>query len=96
MIDNLQYQTNLGASDHLVIVFDFICYIPPDNQGPPRRNFFKGDYEAMREVLGESTWEFGHMEPINDIWNLISERLCQIITDFVPQSLRVHFIRSHG
>ena len=37
----------------------------------------------MREVLGESTWEFGHMESINDIWNLISERLCQIITRVV-------------
>ena len=57
------------------------------------RNFFKGDYEAMMKVLVESTWEFGHMESINDIWNLISERLYQIITDFVPQSLRVHSYR---
>ena len=41
----------------------------------------------------ESTWKFSHMESINDIWNLISERLCQIITDFLPQSLRVHSYR---
>ena len=86
MIDNLQYQTNLGASDHLVLTFDFICYIPPDNQGPPRRIFFKGDYDAMREVLRKSTWEFDHLESIDDIWNLFSDRLCQIITDFVPKS----------
>ena len=90
MIDNLQYKSSLGASDHLVLVFDFICYIPPDTQGPPRRNFFKGDYEAMREVLLESTWDFDTMESIDDIWNMISDRLCQIITDFVPESLRIH------
>ena len=89
MIDNLQYQTNLGASDHLVLTFDFVCYIPP-NKGPPRRNFFKGDYDAMREVLQKSTWEFDHLESIDDIWNLFSDRLCQIITDFVPQSNSVH------
>ena len=41
----------------------------------------------------EETWVFGHMESINDIWNLISERLCHIITDFVPQSLHVHSYR---
>ena len=56
MIDNLQYHSSLGASDHLVLLFDFICYIPPENQGPPRRNFFKEDYEAMSEVLLESAW----------------------------------------
>ena len=25
MIENLQYQANLGASDHLVLTFDFVC-----------------------------------------------------------------------
>ena len=73
-----------------MLTFDFVCYIPPDNQGPPRRNFFKGDYDAMREVLWKSTWEFDHLESIDDIWNLFSDRLCQIITDFVPQSNSVH------
>ena len=44
----------------------------------------------MREVLLESTWDFDIMESIDDIWNMISDRLCQIITDFVPESLRIH------
>ena len=35
----------------------------------------------MREVLLESTWDFDIMESIDDIWNMISDRLCQIITD---------------
>ena len=40
----------------------------------------------MREDLRKSTWEFDHLESIDYIWNLFSGRLCQIITDFVPQS----------
>ena len=67
MIDDLQYQTNLEAKDQLVLVFDFISYIPPENQGPPRRYFFKGNYDAMREVLLESMWDFDPMESTNDI-----------------------------
>ena len=35
-------------------------------------------------------WVFDHLESIDDIWNLFSDRLCQIITDFVPQSNSVH------
>ena len=93
MIDNLQYHSSLGVSDNLVLLFDFKCYIPPENQGPPRRNFFKGDYEAMREILLESAWDFDHLESINDIWNLFKTRLCQIITDFVPQSACSHSYR---
>ena len=44
----------------------------------------------MREVLRKPTWEFDHLESIDDIWNLFSDRLCQIITDLIPQSNSVH------
>ena len=93
MIDNLQYHSSLGASDHLMLLFDFLCDIPSKNQGPPRRNFFKGDYDAMREVLLESAWDFDHLESIDDIWNVFNTSLCQIITDFVLQSARSHSYR---
>lgn len=66
MIDNLTNHPGLGASDHLVLTFDFICYMPTETQGPPRHNFFKGDYEIMREVLLESGLHFDHLESIND------------------------------
>ena len=40
MIDSLEYLPSLDASDHLVLSFNFVCYIPPDTTSPPKYNFF--------------------------------------------------------
>ena len=41
MTDSLEYLPSLGASDHLVLLFNYVCYIPPDTTGPPKYIFFQ-------------------------------------------------------
>ena len=41
-------------------------------------------------------WEFDHLESIDDILNLFSDMLCQIITNFVPQSNSVKVLGNRG
>ena len=85
MIDSLEYLPSLGASDHLVLSFNFVCYIPPDTTSPPKYNFFKGDYVAMREALDGMDWNFS-MDCSTDIsWENFISILNSIIDKFVPK-----------
>lgn len=93
MVDSLEYLPSLGASDHLVLMFNYVCYIPPDSAGPPKYNFFKGDYVAMREALGDMVWEFNMCNSTDDIWISLVEYLNTLISNFVPLSLRSYSYR---
>ena len=85
MIDSLEYLPSLGASDHLVLSFNFVCYIPPDTTSPPKYNFFKGDYVAMREALDGMDWNFS-MDCSTDIsWENFISILNSVIDKFVPK-----------
>ena len=64
MIDSLEYLPSLGASDHLVLLFNYVCYNPPDTTGPPKYNVFN----AMREALGSMDWDFNMDCSTDTIW----------------------------
>ena len=51
MIDSLEYLPSLGASDHLVLLFNYVCYIPPDTTCPPKYNFSRVTMELCGRPL---------------------------------------------
>ena len=52
MVTNIKYLPGLGKSDHLVIDFSLICYTEQEKKcSTEKRNFFKGDYDRIRDQL---------------------------------------------
>ena len=56
MIEDLNYDSPLGRSDHCVLYFKFRCYCKTDEEKPQRWNFYKGDYSKMAEEMN-CDWE---------------------------------------
>jgi len=57
MITDLEYMSPIGASDHMCLCFNFMCYTELKPSDIPRPNFYKGDYSAMRAFLSTADWE---------------------------------------
>ena len=57
MVENVEYLPGIGASDHAVIIFKLRCYTPRVDSSSPKPNFFKCDYDAMRESLAGQVWD---------------------------------------
>ena len=82
---HLEYLPSLGASDHLVLLFNYVCYIPPETSSPPKFNFFKGDYVAMREALGGMDWNLSMDCSTDASWEKFVSILNSIIENHVPK-----------
>jgi hypothetical protein len=51
MVDDTRITSPLGHSDHCVITFKFRCYFEQINTSTERWNFFKGNYDFMRNEI---------------------------------------------
>ena len=85
MTDSLEYLSSLGASDHLVLLFNYVCYIPPDTTGAPKYIFFNGDYVAIREALGSMDWTSNMDCSTDTIWENFVDILNYNIEKYVPK-----------
>ena len=56
MVECLEYLSPLGASDHQVLTFQFNCYCSHTKNSSTHFDYYKGDYEAMRQELNVN-WE---------------------------------------
>ena len=50
IVENLIILPGFGASDHAVICFNLLCYLPEMDRGSQKPNFFKYDYVAMSDI----------------------------------------------
>ena len=50
-IQNIDYLSPIGNSDHIVLRFNYKCYIDLTSENTSKLNYFKGNYEGMREAL---------------------------------------------
>lgn len=61
MINNIEYQPPLwseGAqSDHLVLVFDFKCYIEQEEPNQEKYNYKKANFTLLREKINKVNWD---------------------------------------
>ena len=55
MVENVNFLSSLGKSDHLVLFFNLVCYTIPDSKSEQKTkmNFLKGDYTSIREELNK-------------------------------------------
>ena len=51
IVDNIQYSSGLGASDHISFSMCLICNPELKNSSTVKYNFYRGDYVAINSKL---------------------------------------------
>jgi hypothetical protein len=57
MVENIKVLAPVGKSDHAVIAFDIKAKPQAKSPAQPMRNYYKGNYQAMRQDLQNIDWE---------------------------------------
>jgi hypothetical protein len=89
-VDNIEYLSPLGKSDHAVIYFSCNFDASGKSLGQPY-NYAKGDYEKLREFL-DIDWEL-YMEQCSNIetmWSSFKNRLVEGIDRYIPKISRFY------
>lgn len=84
MVNNLEYLSLLGKSDHCIIKFHFECYIMLKESNVTKYLYNKGNYEAMKTDL-DRDWDeiLPHGMGVNEKWS----RLRNIIFDSIGKNI---------
>ena len=90
-VSDIIHNPPLGKSDHDVLTFDFHCYV--DFTKPKEKlNYAKGNYQAMRDYLLNSSWRddfytLGNKETATseELWLFLKTKLLELIDKFVPR-----------
>ena len=85
MITDLDYLPPIGASDHSCLLFNFVCYSCL-KQHEPRPNFYKGNYQVIRDALKSTDWSSVVNESVEVFWNNFHNTLSDVIDEHVPKS----------
>lgn len=75
MVNNMEYSSPLGKSDHCMLTFNFNCYININILQRNIRLYNRGRFQEFRESLDKTEWE-SLLSDTNDIdqnWNKFNE-----------------------
>ena len=56
MVEDIEYNSALGLSDHLTMLIKYNCYWSNENQTKEVKLYHKADYESMKESLKQTDW----------------------------------------
>ena len=88
MVENINFDPELGKCDHLTLSFEYTCFTSTDpDVAFEKRNYFKGDYKAINEDIKNIHWE----NALNGLdlaksWSYFAEKLVESIETFIPVS----------
>ena len=84
MVDNIHCCSALGKSDHVVISFQFNCYISANTS--ISLNYAKGNYPEIIKEIQNIDWsaKFRFLS-LSDSWEVFEALLVQLIEKIVPE-----------
>ena len=88
MISNVQFLPGIGKSDHIVILFDFNCFIQPElDVAFNKLNFFKGDYLSISSEFTNIDWssELNELD-LNLSWSFFVEKTVKLLEKYIPEN----------
>ena len=85
IVSKITYSSNLGASDHICFLAELHCKLAVNDSETIKRNFYKGNYEAIREELQAVNWESIEDLNVEDSWNFFITKINNVIDKHVPQ-----------
>ena len=89
LVQEIQYTSPLGKSDHATIKFDLRCYSARKAYMKKKYFYDKADYSKMKQDLQSINWR-REMEDINDVntmWNRFHKQLMNIQEQGVPNKM---------
>ena len=92
MIEDIEYLSPLGKRDHIIISFDFKCYIQQSGKDKIVYNYGKRNYDAMKTELGGINWQSELDKKAFDInkqWKYIKEKIQEAVKQHI-QSRKVN------
>ena len=84
IIQNVSYGSSLGASDHISFTVDLLCSLNNVESKTVKRNFYKGDYSAVRDHLSSVKWSEMISMDIQESWDLFIKHVSDCVEKFVP------------
>ena len=87
-LNNLDYLSPLGKSDHCVLTFSVDCH----TEGKPKSTRYKydsADFEEMRKDLDSSNWQQEFIRTVDqksveDLWKIFKDKFLNLRNSFVP------------
>ena len=84
IVQRVSYETNLGASDHISFMVELLCSPTKIESNTIKRNFYRGNYIAIREDLGSVNWAEMNSLNVQERWDLFMEKITNCIEKHVP------------
>jgi hypothetical protein len=85
IISDISTIAGLGKSDHFSLLITLNSTVK-QQQNPKRPNFNKTDFEALKQILAECSWDELQDLSVNDTWARIKEKICDAINRTTPLS----------
>ena len=92
MVKEVEYGPHLGASDHVILTFDFHCRTLLPRELPERYLYDRGQYDRLRNLMDIDWTAELEDKSTQESWNLIVEHLQTAIAASIPMTRR----RSRG
>ena len=84
-IENLEYESPLGKSDHGVLSFDFLCEIKKTHYVKTKYYYRKADFESMKAELKSIDWKvLLNQDNIDTDWKLFCDKVHGSVSKHVP------------
>ena len=91
MIRNIEYQAPLWSttsqSDHLVLVFEFVCYSETVGSSNEKFNYRKANFDHMRDLAKNTDWnEVLTGNSIDEVTKSFNDKINDMVKKCVPKS----------
>ena len=83
-IQNIDYLSPIGNSDHIVLRFNYKCYIDLTCENTSKLNYFKGNYEGMREALSIDWKRVLEGRSTEDMVDVFMDHMSKAMNTFIP------------
>ena len=71
----MTYSSNLGASDFMCFIAELHCNLVVPDTDTVKRNFYKGNYEDIRQELSAVNWENMDNLNVEESWNFFIDKI---------------------
>ena len=97
MVEQVNYKTPLGKSDHVVLDWSVTLMAKETTSNQPKRNFWKGNYDEISSGIRIIDWKklLGG-KSVNDMWLTFRKVLHDLIDLHVPLKEEVRKKKGNG
>ena len=84
LVSNVTVIHNLGNSDHNMVCFSVHYEHEISNVNRIIRDFNKGNFDSMKDILAHTDWDSLMEGSVNDSWQNFKQLLWKLMDDYIP------------